>query len=84
MKKTNATTATETKVEPIVDVTIETPKRRGRPVVEGSARQNRIMDLAERRANGTLKLGRPKMTTEQKEASKLLKEQFKAFLASQK
>lgn len=34
--------------------------KRGRPVNETSARQQRLNDLAERRANGTLKLGRPK------------------------
>jgi len=34
--------------------------KRGRPVNETSARQKRLNDLAERRANGTLKLGRPK------------------------
>ena len=33
--------------------------QRGRPVVEGSARQARIADLEEKRANGELKLGRP-------------------------
>ena len=34
--------------------------RRGRPVVPNSARQVRLEMLAEKRANGTLKLGRPK------------------------
>jgi hypothetical protein len=34
--------------------------KRGRPVNETSARQKRLNDLSERRANGTLKLGRPK------------------------
>ena len=34
--------------------------KRGRPVNETSARQQRLNDLAERKANGTLKLGRPK------------------------
>ncbi len=34
--------------------------KRGRPVNEKSARQQRLQDLAERRLNGTLKLGRPK------------------------
>ena len=34
--------------------------KRGRPVNETSARQQRLNDLAERRSNGTLKLGRPK------------------------
>ncbi len=34
--------------------------KRGRPVNEKSARQQRLQDLAERRSNGTLKLGRPK------------------------
>ena len=34
--------------------------KRGRPVNETSARQKRLNDLAERRSNGTLKLGRPK------------------------
>ena len=34
--------------------------KRGRPVNETSARQKRLNDLAKRRSNGTLKLGRPK------------------------
>jgi hypothetical protein len=34
--------------------------KRGRPVNNTSARQQRLQDLAERRLNGTLKLGRPK------------------------
>ena len=34
--------------------------KRGRPVNETSARQQRLNDLSERRSNGTLKLGRPK------------------------
>ncbi len=34
--------------------------KRGRPVNETSARQTRLNDLANRKANGTLKLGRPK------------------------
>jgi len=34
--------------------------KRGRPVNNTSARQQRLQDLAERRSNGTLKLGRPK------------------------
>ncbi len=37
-----------------------TTKQLGRPVNEKSARQQRLQDLAERRLNGTLKLGRPK------------------------
>ena len=36
--------------------------RKGRPVNMNSKRQQRINDLETRRANGTLKLGRPKMT----------------------
>jgi hypothetical protein len=35
--------------------------QRGRPVNPESARAKRIADLEARRANGTLKLGRPKM-----------------------
>jgi len=35
--------------------------KRGRPVNPESARAKRIADLEARRANGTLKLGRPKM-----------------------
>jgi hypothetical protein len=35
--------------------------KRGRPVNPNSARAQRIADLEARRANGTLKLGRPKM-----------------------
>jgi len=35
--------------------------RKGRPVNENSVRQLRLKDLEERRLNGTLKLGRPKM-----------------------
>lgn len=69
-------------MEPQVEVTLET-KRRGRPIVEGSARQNRIMDLENRRANGTLKLGRPKMTPEQKEVARKKKELFQEFLKNQ-
>jgi hypothetical protein len=38
--------------------------KRGRPVNNDSARQQRINDLNARRANGTLKLGRPKMVKE--------------------
>lgn len=34
--------------------------KRGRPINNTSARQQRLQDLAERRLNGTLKLGRPK------------------------
>lgn len=34
--------------------------KRGRPVNKFSARQQRLNDLEARRANGTLKLGRPK------------------------
>jgi hypothetical protein len=63
-------------------VTVET-KRRGRPIVEGSLRQQRINDLNERRNNGTLKLGRPKMTHEQKLESQTKKELFKQWLAEQ-
>jgi hypothetical protein len=37
--------------------------KRGRPVNPNSARAQRIADLEARRANGTLKLGRPKMVT---------------------
>jgi hypothetical protein len=33
--------------------------RRGRPTVEGSARQARIAELEQKRANGELKKGRP-------------------------
>ena len=36
--------------------------RRGRPVNTESARYKRLQDLEMRRANGTLKLGRPKAT----------------------
>jgi hypothetical protein len=35
--------------------------KRGRPVNKFSVRQTRLNDLEARRANGTLKLGRPKM-----------------------
>ena len=35
--------------------------KRGRPVNANSTRQQRISMLAEKRANGTLKLGRPKV-----------------------
>ena len=69
-------------MEPQVEVTLET-KRRGRPIVPGSNRQNRIADLETRRTNGTLKLGRPKMTPEQKEESRLKRELFQQFLKSQ-
>jgi hypothetical protein len=37
--------------------------KRGRPTNPESARAKRIADLEARRANGTLKLGRPKMVT---------------------
>lgn len=69
-------------MEPQVEVTLES-KRRGRPIVPGSNRQNRIADLENRRTNGTLKLGRPKMTPEQKEESRLKREMFQQFLKSQ-
>ncbi len=38
--------------------------RRGRPVNTESARYKRLQDLEQRRANGTLKLGRPKAKLE--------------------
>ena len=38
--------------------------KRGRPVVVNSERQVRLAMLAEKRMNGTLKLGRPKMKVE--------------------
>ena len=69
-------------MEPQVEVTLEV-KRRGRPIVEGSNRQNRIMDLENRRTNGTLKLGRPKMSPEQREESKRKRELLQEFLKSQ-
>ncbi len=36
--------------------------RKGRPVNNNSKRQQRIAELAARKANGTFKLGRPKMS----------------------
>ena len=38
--------------------------KKGRPVMPTSARQVRLQMLSEKRANGTLKLGRPKMKKE--------------------
>jgi hypothetical protein len=38
--------------------------KRGRPVSGDSRRQQRLAELAERKASGTFKLGRPKMVVE--------------------
>jgi|694.fasta_scaffold155143_1 hypothetical protein len=98
MKKTKNTTnsttdvlelVNETPITEQVNVTITNPvveqvkKQRGRPIIADSNRQKRILDLQMRRENGTLKLGRPKMTPEQKAKSEALKAQFKMFLESQ-
>ena len=88
MKKTNnevlETVETTENVIPELQIELTTEKRRrGRPIVEGSERQNRINDLAERRANGTLKLGRPKMTADQKAESLKKKALFQEFLKQQ-
>jgi len=47
----------------LIETGVSTGKR-GRPVIEGSVRQLRIAELEMKRANGTLKLGRPKMKKE--------------------
>jgi hypothetical protein len=81
-QKTLIQEVTDVTMEPQVEVTLEV-KRRGRPIVEGSNRQNRIADLENRRANGTLKLGRPKMTPEQREEAKRTRELFQQFIKGQ-
>lgn len=43
----------------VVNTEMEVVKRKGRPVVENSARQLRLKMLEEKRANGELKRGRP-------------------------
>ena len=43
--------------------------KKGRPVNPNSKRQERLEMLATKRANGTLKLGRPKMKKEEAQAS---------------
>jgi len=43
--------------------------KKGRPVMEGSKRQQRLEEREAKRANGELKKGRPKYTPEQKAAA---------------
>ena len=43
----------------VVNTEMEVVKRKGRPVVEDSARQLRLKSLEEKRANGELRRGRP-------------------------
>ena len=51
-------------------------KRLGRPIVQGSKRQERINDLESRRMNGTLKLGRPS-NSESNRQKRIAERQYK-------
>jgi hypothetical protein len=47
--------------------------KKGRPSDPSSKRQQRLEELVEKRLNGTLKLGRPKMSEEEKAEAEVIK-----------
>jgi hypothetical protein len=57
--------------------------KRGRPVNPESARAKRIADLEARRANGTLKLGRPKMIKVEVEVPTKVKTKVKSKVVAE-